>query len=42
MKIYMMTDLEGVSGVVDWEVCDQDTHENHHRRQLMRRLLTGR
>lgn len=41
MKIYMMTDLEGVSGVVDWEVCDQDTHENHARRQLMRRLLTG-
>ena len=41
MKVYMMTDLEGVSGVVDFENRADDSRENHRRRAIMRRLLTG-
>jgi len=41
MKIYMMTDLEGVSGVVQWEPRKEDTHEAAAKRAQMRRLLTG-
>ncbi|MDD4890065.1 MAG: M55 family metallopeptidase [Phycisphaerae bacterium] len=41
MKVYMMTDLEGVSGVVDFENRADDSRENQRRRAIMRRLLTG-
>jgi D-amino peptidase len=41
MKVYMMTDLEGVAGVTDFEKRDDDTHDNWERRKLMRRLLTA-
>jgi len=41
MKIYMMTDLEGVAGVTDFENRETDTHDNHETRMRMRRLLTG-
>jgi D-amino peptidase len=41
MKIYMMTDLEGVAGVSDFEDRSTDTHDNHHVRMRMQRLLTG-
>jgi D-amino peptidase len=41
MKIYMMTDLEGVSGVVDFENRADDSRENQRKRAIMRRLLTG-
>ena len=41
MKIYMMTDLEGVAGVTDFENRTIDTHDNHETRMRMRRLLTG-
>lgn len=41
MKIYMMTDLEGVAGVTDFEDRTTDTHDNHERRMRMKRLLTG-
>ena len=41
MKIYMMTDLEGVAGVTDFENRTIDTHDNHEMRMRMRRLLTG-
>ena len=41
MKIYMMTDLEGVSGVVDFENRIDDSRENQRKRAIMRRLLTG-
>jgi len=41
MKIYMMTDLEGVAGVTDFEDRTSDTHDNHEARMRMRRLLTG-
>ncbi len=41
MKIYMMTDLEGVAGVTAFEDRKIDTHDNHEKRMQMRRLLTG-
>lgn len=41
MKIYMMTDLEGVAGVTDFEDRSVDTHDNHRQRMRMQRLLTG-
>jgi D-amino peptidase len=41
MKVYMMTDLEGVSGVVDFENRQDDSRENQRKRAYMRRLLTG-
>ncbi len=41
MKIYMMTDLEGVAGVTDFENRTVDTYDNHETRMRMRRLLTG-
>lgn len=41
MKIYMMTDLEGVAGVTDFEDRTTDTHDNHEKRMRMQRLLTG-
>ncbi len=41
MKIYMMTDLEGVAGVTAFEDRKTDTHDNHEKRMQMRRLLTG-
>ena len=41
MKIYMMTDLEGVAGVAGFEDRVTDTHDNHEARMRMRRLLTG-
>lgn len=40
MKIYMMTDLEGVAGVVGFEDWATDTHANHEARMRMHRLLT--
>lgn len=40
MKIYMMTDLEGVAGVTDFEDRKTDTHDNHEKRMQMQRLLT--
>ncbi len=41
MKIYMMTDLEGVSGVVEFEDRNSDSGDNLRKRACMRRLLTG-
>jgi D-amino peptidase len=41
MKIYMMTDLEGVAGVSDFEDRASDTQDNFQTRMRMRRLLTG-
>jgi D-amino peptidase len=41
MKIYMMTDLEGVAGVTEFEDRTTDSHDNHEKRMRMRRLLTG-
>ena len=41
MKIYIMTDLEGIAGVADFEDRATDTHNNHETRMRMRRLLTG-
>lgn len=41
MKIYMMTDLEGVAGVTDFEDRKSDSLDNHSVRMRMKRLLTG-
>lgn len=41
MKVYMMTDLEGVAGVTQFEDRKTDTHANHAKRMQMQRLLTG-
>lgn len=41
MRIYMMTDLEGVAGVAGFEDRATDTHANHALRQRLSRLLTG-
>jgi len=41
MRIYMMTDLEGVAGVTDFEDRTTDTHDNYEKRTQMQRLLTG-
>ena len=32
MKVYLMTDLEGVAGVYQWEGRDDESLENHERR----------
>ena len=39
MKIYLMTDLEGVAGVYQWESRDDVSLENHERRCRQRRWL---
>ena len=39
MKIYVMTDLEGVAGVYTWENRADDSRENHERRMRQRRWL---
>ena len=41
MKIYLMTDLEGVAGVWKWEDREDDSRENFEYRMRARRLLTG-
>lgn len=41
MKFYMMTDLEGVSGVTDYESWDDNSHANWATRQRMHRLLVA-
>ena len=40
MKIYLMTDLEGVAGVWKWEDRDDDSRENFDYRMRARGLLT--
>jgi D-amino peptidase len=39
MKLYLMTDLEGVAGVYQWENRDDASLENHERRLRQRRWL---
>jgi len=39
MKLYLMTDLEGVAGVYTWENRDDTSLENHERRCRQRRWL---
>ncbi len=39
MRIYLMTDLEGVAGVFTWENRDDTSLENHERRCRQRRWL---
>jgi len=39
MKFYLMTDLEGVAGVYQWENRDDASLENHERRMRQRRWL---
>lgn len=39
MKMYLMTDLEGVAGVYQWENRKDDTLENHEQRRRQRRWL---
>ncbi|NOY82732.1 MAG: M55 family metallopeptidase [Kiritimatiellaeota bacterium] len=39
MKFYLMTDLEGVAGVYQWESRDDTSLENHERRMRQRRWL---
>jgi|APSaa5957512622_1039677.scaffolds.fasta_scaffold03440_2 D-amino peptidase len=39
MKFYLMTDLEGVAGVYQWESRDDTSLENHERRVRQRRWL---
>ncbi|MBN2450130.1 MAG: M55 family metallopeptidase [Lentisphaeria bacterium] len=39
MKVYLMTDLEGVAGVYQWENRDDASLENHERRMRQRRWL---
>ncbi|MCD6350889.1 MAG: M55 family metallopeptidase, partial [Armatimonadetes bacterium] len=39
MKVYLMTDLEGVAGVYQWENRDDTSLENHERRVRQRRWL---
>ena len=39
MKIYLVTDLEGVAGVCFWENRDDVSLENHERRCRQRRWL---
>lgn len=41
MKIYLMTDLEGVAGVYTWENREDDSAENFERRMRGRRWLAG-
>jgi len=39
MKVYLMTDLEGVAGVYTWENRADDSRENHERRMRQRKWL---
>ncbi|MCD6350890.1 MAG: M55 family metallopeptidase [Armatimonadetes bacterium] len=39
MKVYIVTDLEGVAGVYQWENRDDTSLENHERRVRQRRWL---
>lgn len=39
MRVYLMTDLEGVAGVFTWENRDDTSLENHERRCRQRRWL---
>jgi D-amino peptidase len=39
MKVYLMTDLEGVAGVYAWENREDESAENHERRMRQRRWL---
>lgn len=39
MKMYVVTDLEGVAGVYQWEGRDDTSRENHERRCRQRRWL---
>jgi D-amino peptidase len=41
MKIYIMTDLEGVAGVIDWEDRKDESAPNIIKRQRYARLLAG-
>lgn len=41
MKIYLMTDLEGVAGVYKWENREDTSRENHERRCRQRRWLAN-
>ena len=41
MKVYLMTDLEGVAGVYTWENREDTSLENHERRCRQRRWLAG-
>lgn len=41
MKFYLMTDLEGVAGVYQWENREDTSRENHERRCRQRRWLAG-
>ncbi len=41
MRMYIMTDLEGVAGITQGENRDDTGHWNAMRRQRMSRLLTG-
>jgi D-amino peptidase len=41
MKVYIQTDIEGVSGFCFFENAKDEGLENHSHRQRMRRLLTG-
>lgn len=41
MKVYLMTDLEGVAGVYTWENREDQSPENHERRCRQRRWLAG-
>ncbi len=41
MRVYLMTDLEGVAGVWKWEDRDDESPENFEYRMRARRLLTG-
>ena len=39
MKLYVVTDLEGVAGVYQWENRDDTSLENHQRRTRQRGFL---
>jgi len=39
MKVYAVTDLEGVAGVYQWENRDDAGYENMERRERQRRWL---
>gem|GEM_PF-6144128 len=41
MKIYIVTDLEGIAGVIDWEKRKDEGLPNTAKRQRYSRLLTG-
>jgi len=41
MKVYIQTDIEGISGFISFEDRETQTVENFHHRQRMYRMLTG-